>query len=88
MATKLHLEISTPEKPILKESVDEVVIPALRGELGVLPGHTTLLTTLGEGVLMLTSEGIARSMEISGGIAEICNDQVTILADHVREKSS
>ena len=46
MAEKLRLELVTPYKHVLSEEVDEVTAPGTVGEFGVLPGHTSLLTTL------------------------------------------
>jgi F-type H+-transporting ATPase subunit epsilon len=49
--TKLTLEIVTPDRALLREEVDEVVVPGSQGEFGVLPGHTPLLSTLKVGEL-------------------------------------
>ena len=49
--TKLTLEIVTPDRSLLREEVDEVVVPGTEGELGILPGHTPLLSTLKIGEL-------------------------------------
>ena len=46
LPTKLVLEVVTPDRLVLREDVDEVVVPGSEGELGVLPGHTPLLATL------------------------------------------
>lgn len=80
---KIHLEIVTPEKLVLKEDVEEVVVPGVLGEFGVLPGHTTLLSELGAGPLIYTKSGQSHSMNLTGGFAEVREDQVTILADQV-----
>ena len=55
LPTKLVLEVVTPDRLVLREDVDEVVVPGSEGELGVLPGHTPLLATLkvGEKVIVL-----------------------------------
>ena len=84
MALKIHLEIVTPEKPILKEEVDEVIVPGALGEFGVLPGHTTFLSALGDGRLTYAKAGQTRSLNtlnIRGGFVEVREDQVTVLAD-------
>lgn len=82
---KIHLEIVTPEKPILKEEVDEVVVPGGLGEFGVLPGHTTFLTELGKGRLTYIKQGQSQSIELSGGFAEVRQDHLTVLADSAAE---
>lgn len=85
MTQKIHLEIVTPDKPILKEEIDEVVIPGIFGEFGVLPGHTTFLSELGSGRLTYTKGGESKSIELSGGFAEVRSDQVMVLADSVKD---
>ena len=81
MAQKIHLEIVTPERSILKDEVNEVVVPGLFGEFGVLPGHTTLLSELGSGRLTYTKGGESKSVVLTGGFAEVRDDQVTVMAD-------
>lgn len=85
MTQKIHLEIVSPDRPILKEEVDEVVVPGIFGEFGVLPGHTTFLSELGSGRLTYTQQGQSKSFEIAGGFAEVHQDQVSVLADSVKE---
>ena len=51
MADKLNLEIITPERRVLSEKVDEIVVPGLEGELGILPQHTPLISQLQTGIL-------------------------------------
>jgi len=85
MTQKIHLEIVTSDKPILKEEIDEVVIPGIFGEFGVLPGHTTFLSELGSGRLTYTKGGETKSIELSGGFAEVRSDQVMVLADSVKD---
>lgn len=80
---KLKLEIVTPEKMVLKEEVDELTAPGVLGEFGILPGHTTLLTQLGQGPLTYLQSGRAKTISIRGGFAEVKKDHVTILADEV-----
>lgn len=88
MAQKIQLEIVTPQKPILKESVDEVTVPGIFGEFGVLPGHTTFLSELGSGRLTYTYGGHSKTMQISGGFAEVREDHVTVMADQVSEPTA
>ena len=85
MANKLNLEIITPEKLALRESVDEVVLPGLTGELGILPDHEPLITQLKTGVLMYRQGGAQQRLHVSGGFAEVLGDKVSVLAD-VAEK--
>ena len=54
MADKIQLEVVTPERRVLAETVDMVTVPGLGGELGILPGHTPLISQLQTGVLTYT----------------------------------
>jgi F-type H+-transporting ATPase subunit epsilon len=77
----LSLEVATPSRLVVAETVDEVVIPGSQGYFGVLPGHAPFLTTLGIGELTYRQGRDERHMAISGGFAEVRNDKVIILAD-------
>ena len=74
------LEIVTPEKKVLSESVDIVVAPGELGEFGVLPGHIPFLCKLKIGELRYRLGQVAQHVAIMGGYAEVLNNQVTILA--------
>lgn len=81
MADKLQLEVITPEKLVLSAAVDEVVLPGLGGELGVLPEHTPLISQLQTGALTYRQGAAKQSLHVSGGFAEILPDRVSVLAD-------
>ena len=85
MADKLNLEVITPEKLALREQVDEVVVPGLGGELGILPDHTPLISQLKTGVLSYRKGGEQKQMHVSGGFVEVAADHVSVLSD-VAEK--
>ena len=76
-----RLEIVTPERVLVREEVDEAVVPAEDGYLGVLPGHTPLVATLRRGDLWYRKGQDKTHLEISGGFAEVLPDRVTILAE-------
>jgi F-type H+-transporting ATPase subunit epsilon len=78
---KLDLEITTPEKPVLSETVDEVVLPGSEGYLGVLPGHAPLLTGLRPGEVAYRVGATYRYLAVSTGFAEVLRNRVSILAD-------
>jgi F-type H+-transporting ATPase subunit epsilon len=80
VADHLLLELVTPERRVLSEEVVEVRIPGVLGELGVLPGHTPLLTALGTGPLAYTRAGVEHRLAVQGGFAEVLPDRVTVLA--------
>ena len=80
LPTKLTLEIVTPERPLVHETVDEVTLPGVEGELGILPGHTPLLTVLKGGVLSYRAGDARHFVAIAHGFAEALADRVTVLA--------
>ena len=83
MADRLTLEIATPTRLVVTESVDEIVIPGSQGYFGVLPGHAPFLTTIGIGELMYRVGRDERYLAVAGGFAEVRNDKVIVLADTV-----
>ena len=81
MAQQLQLEVVTPERRVLSEPVDMVTVPGLGGELGILPGHTPLISQLQTGVLSYQKGGTTFQLHVSGGFVEIRDDQVSVLAE-------
>ena len=81
MADRLQLEVVTPERRLLSEAVDYVTVPGLGGELGILPGHTPLISQLQTGVLSYTQGAVVRRLLVSGGFVEVNADRVSVLAD-------
>ncbi len=81
MADKLNLEVITPERLVLRESVDEVVLPGLGGELGILPEHTPLISQLQTGVLTYKQGAASKQIHVSGGFVEVQPDSVSVLSD-------
>ena len=80
LPTSLRLEVVTPERMLVREDVDEVVVPGEEGYLGVLPGHTPLLAALTVGELWYRKGQDRTYLAIAGGFAEVLPDRVTILA--------
>ena len=81
MAERLQLEVITPERRLLSETVDSVTVPGANGELGILPGHTPLISQLQTGVLAYTQGGTTTRLLVSGGFVEVNADRVSVLAD-------
>ena len=81
MAERLTLELATPTRMVVAETVDEVVVPGSEGYFGVLPGHAPLLATLGIGELTYRVGREERHVAVAGGFAEVRNDKVIVLAD-------
>jgi F-type H+-transporting ATPase subunit epsilon len=78
---KLRLEIVTAEREVFSDDVDMVVAPGSEGELGILPRHAPLLTTLQPGALRLKKDGEETLMVVSGGFLQVYRDRVLVLAD-------
>ncbi|HEX6085858.1 MAG TPA: ATP synthase F1 subunit epsilon [Thermoanaerobaculia bacterium] len=81
LPTKINLTVVTRERKIVDATVDEVILPASDGELGVLPGHTPLLATLRIGPLRYRSGSRTERLVISWGFAEVLPDRVIVLAE-------
>ena len=81
MADRLTLEVATPSRLVVGNSVDEVVAPGSEGYFGVLPGHAPFLTTLGIGELTYRVGHDEHHLAVAGGFAEVRNDKVIVLAD-------
>lgn len=77
----LHLEIVTPDRVVLRSEADLVSLPGVEGDLGILPGHTQLFAALRIGPMHFEWQGKTTYASISGGFAEIAEDNVRILAD-------
>ena len=78
---ELQLEVITPERRVLAEAVSMVTVPGLGGELGILPGHTPLISQLQTGVLSYVQDGKTFQLHVSGGFLEIKDDHVSVLAE-------
>ena len=77
----IRLDIVTAEQLVFSEDVDVVVAPGVEGQLGILPHHAPLMTTLPPGELRVRWGGEEFSLAISGGFLEVRPDRVIVLAD-------
>ena len=78
----LTVDIVTAEKVVFsEEDVERLIVPGIEGELGVLPLHAPLLTTIQPGVLRVVKGEEETTMAITGGFIEVRENRVTILAD-------
>ena len=75
----LQLEIVSPERRAFTDEVDEVIVPGIDGQLGILPHHTRLITALGTGELRIKKGGTEQSLLISGGFVEVRPDKVIVI---------
>ncbi|HEY0376311.1 MAG TPA: F0F1 ATP synthase subunit epsilon [Pyrinomonadaceae bacterium] len=81
MSEQIQLEVVTPERRLLAEAVDSVTVPGMNGELGILPGHTPLISQLQTGVLSYSKNGATTRLHVSGGFVEVNADRVSVLAE-------
>jgi len=81
VADRLRLELATPTRLVVSDTVDEVVVPGVDGYFGVLPGHAPLLALVGAGEVTYRSGREERHLAVSGGFAEVGGERVTILAE-------
>ena len=79
--SSVRLDIVTAERVVFSEDVDIVVAPGIEGELGILPHHAPLMTTLQPGELRARKGEEEFSLAISGGFLEVRPDRVIVLAD-------
>ena len=75
-----RLEIVTPQKKVFSEDVNFLVAPGTDGELGILPEHAPLITSLNIGVLRIQQDRDYIKVVVSGGFMEVRNSKVTVLA--------
>ena len=80
LPTHLQLQIVSADRLLVNEQVDEVQIPGTQGYLGILPGHTPLLSTLDVGQLWYRQGQDKHFLSLAFGFAEVQPDRVTILA--------
>jgi len=80
LPTKIALEIVTPDRALVRADVDELQVPGSEGYLGILPGHTPLLSSLKVGELWYRVGQERHYLAIAGGFVEVLPDRVTVLA--------
>ena len=80
----LALEIVSPERLLLARDVDMVVVPGTEGDLGILPGHSKLVTSLRGGLVDIYEAGkITDRFFVTGGFAEVTESRCSVLADEI-----
>ncbi|NBO29236.1 MAG: F0F1 ATP synthase subunit epsilon [Synechococcaceae bacterium WBA_2_066] len=84
----LTLRVLCPDQSVFDGSADEVILPSTTGQLGVLPGHISLLTALEVGVLRLREGSRWTSIALMGGFAEVEADEVNVLVNGAEPASS
>ena len=82
MAEKVEFELVSPEKLLLSQPVDMVVVPGGDGDFGVLPRHAPMISTVRPGVISVyeTRQAVSQRLFVAGGFAEVTAERCTVLA--------
>lgn len=88
MAQTIKFELVSPERILMSEDVEHVVLPGSEGELGVLPGHSPAVVTLKPGMITVISGSGSRKLFVKGGFAEVNPETLTVLAEHALDPAS
>lgn len=78
---KLHVEIITPERVVISQEADLVTLPALEGEITVLPEHIPLFTQINAGVVRILNDKTENNLAIQGGFLEVVQDRIKVLTN-------
>jgi len=77
----IRLEVITPERIVLGEDTESIIVPGARGYIGVLPGHAPMVVSLKIGLVKYRQGGAYRRLAVSGGFFEIAGDKAVVLAE-------
>jgi F-type H+-transporting ATPase subunit epsilon len=80
MAT-FHFDLVSPEKLAFSGEVDQVDVPGVEGDFGVLAGHAPVVAVIRPGILTVTTGGTQQKIIVLGGLAEVSDKGLTVLAD-------
>ncbi|HEY0910347.1 MAG TPA: F0F1 ATP synthase subunit epsilon [Bradyrhizobium sp.] len=80
MAT-FHFDLVSPEKLAFSGDVDQVDVPGVEGDFGVLAGHAPVVAAIRPGILTVTAGGTHQKIIVLGGLAEVSDKGLTVLAD-------
>jgi len=81
----MDIRVLTPDRVICSTTADEVVLPGLTGQIGILDGHASLITALDTGLLRIKLVEKWTPIILCGGLAEVDQDRVTVLVNDVEE---
>ncbi len=77
----IHCEIVSQDRIVYQGDADMILLPGAAGEMGILPNHSPVLSTLQFGTIRVRTKGEERYFTVAGGVVEVQPDQVTVLAD-------
>lgn len=81
MANTIKLEVATPDAVVYSSDVDMVTLPALEGQIGILPHHIRLMTQLVPGEMIVRKDGRENYLAVGEGLIEVTGDRVNIVTD-------
>ncbi len=81
MADKLNFNLVSPERELFAEEVDEVIVPGLEGDFGVLANHAPFMSVLAPGMLVVKTGGTEKQIFVRGGFADVTPSGLTVLAE-------
>jgi F-type H+-transporting ATPase subunit epsilon len=81
MANTLRLEIVTPEATVYSQDVEMVTLPAVSGQMGVLPQHVRLMTQMVPGEMIVRKDGRDDFLAVGEGLVEVTNERVSIVTN-------
>lgn len=80
----MHLEIVTPDKKVYSGEVEAVKLPGAEGSFGILNNHAPIIATLQKGTVKITdAQNSVENFEINGGVVEVLNNKIIVLAESV-----
>jgi F-type H+-transporting ATPase subunit epsilon len=79
--TTFHFDLVSPEKLAFSGEVDQVDVPGVEGDFGVLAGHAPVVATIRPGILTITTGSTHQKIIVLGGLAEVSDKGLTVLAD-------
>ncbi len=80
----MQLEIITPDKKVYSGDVEAVRLPGAEGSFGILKGHAPIIATLKKGIVKITdTKKHVENIEINGGVVEVLNNKIVVLAESI-----
>ncbi len=84
----MRVTVISPEAAVYDGEAEAVTAPAFDGEIGILPNHAALMTTLGTGTLVVRTGVTVRRFRVQGGFLQVVKNRVRVLAEHVEGDAS
>jgi len=79
----MRVLVISPEASMFDGDAESVVVPIYDGQMGILPGHAPFMAPLGKGVLTVTHQGKAQKFTIAGGLLQVVDNTVRVVAEAV-----